>query len=75
MAKARTWTATAASVLLAASIAALGSRCGIYNGFMVVETGPKAGELNWFGKAFVWTGDQTDKIGMTEEVVAESETE
>lgn len=55
----------AASVLLAASIAASGSGC---NGLMVVERGPKAGELNWFGRAFVWTGDQSDKIGLTETV-------
>jgi len=65
---ARTWTATAVSVLLAASIAASGSGC---NGLMVVKRGPKAGELNWFGRAFVWTGDQSDKIGLTEEVEVE----
>ena len=63
---ARIWMAMAALGLWVASVGC--------NGLMVVERGPQAGELNWFGRAFVWTGDQTDKIGITEEVVAESET-
>ena len=55
--KAKTLTALAVLVLLAAAL----SGC---NGVLVVQRGPKAGELNWAGRVVCWAG--FDKVGLGE---------
>lgn len=39
------------------------------NGILVVKEGPKAGDLNWFGRTIAWTG--WDSVGLAEEESAE----
>ena len=38
------------------------------NGLVVVEWGPKAGELNWVGKTLCWAGFDSVGLATTEEV-------
>ena len=64
----RIWTATAASAALAVLAAMLLAGC---NGLLIVKDGPKAGSLNWAGKAIAWTG--WDKAGLAEEVTVPNE--
>lgn len=53
-----------AMVALALLVVAL-SGC---NGVLVVQRGPKAGELNWAGRAVCWAGFDKVGIGQVEEV-------
>lgn len=59
--KVKTLTAMAVLVLLAAGL----SGC---NGVLVVQRGPKAGELNWAGRAVCWVGFDKVGLGQVEEV-------
>jgi hypothetical protein len=56
----RIMTAMAALVLWAGA-----SGC---NGLLVVERGPKAGELNWLGRTACWAGFDNVGLGEVEEV-------
>ena len=58
--RARSTGITSLAVLIAAVL--LNSSC---NGILVVERGPRAGELNWAGRSFCRVGILSDRVGIT----------